>query len=305
MDIDYKLLRALSAVIRHQSFEAASVDLHISQSAVSQRIKLLEEFVGHPVLVRSKPLTLTNIGNRLINHYKQVELLEHDLLPDIRAEETLSCIRLSLSVNADSLAVWFIKALAPLVKQRSVELDIHVLDENRTTQKLQSGEAFGALSTNPHPLTGYKADYVGDLNYVLIASPEYQQKYFSDGVDKQSLMRATGVAFDPLDTMHTDFIEQKFGIKGDCYSLHQVRSSESFVDLVKHGLAYTLVPEMQVRDELKCGELVNLLPGTQLTTRLYWHSWVLAKGIFKQASQMIIDYASQNLCSEPKEINNN
>jgi LysR family transcriptional regulator (chromosome initiation inhibitor) len=38
---DYKLLKALDAVLRDQSFDKAAKRLHITQSAISQRIKLL------------------------------------------------------------------------------------------------------------------------------------------------------------------------------------------------------------------------------------------------------------------------
>ncbi len=295
MGIDYKLLRALSSVINKQSFESAALELNISQSAVSQRIKLLEEFVGHPVLIRSKPIELTEIGQLLINHYKQVELLERELMPSIKAESSLSAVKLSLSVNADSLSIWFIEALAPLLKSYSVELDIHVLDENRTTQKLKSGEAFGALSTHSHPAPGYKTEYVGDLNYILVASPSYQEQYFKHGVNKRTLKNATGIAYDQLDNMHISFIEQQFGLLGHEYPRHHVRSSEAFVDLAKSGVAYTLVPELQIKTELNKGQLVNLLPDTQLVSHLYWHSWVLSKGVFKQASNLIIEYANKHL----------
>ena len=295
MDIDYKLLRALNSVIQTQSFEGASAKLNISQSAVSQRIKLLEELVGQPVLVRSKPLSLTDIGLKINNHFKQVELLERELIPEIKAEDTPSSIKLSLSVNADSLSIWFIEALAPLLKQTPIELDLLVLDENRTTHKLKTGEAFGALSTTEHPLAGYKSNYVGDLNYILVASPDYKDEYFADGLNKRSLSKATGVAFDSLDAMHLDFIEQQFGLPRGSYPCHHVRSSEGFVDLAKKGVAYALVPEMQIKQELVNGELVNLLPKTKLISHLYWHSWILAKGVFKQASSLIIDFAKRHL----------
>ncbi len=297
MDIDYKLLRALNIVIQKQSFERAANQLHISQSAVSQRIKLLEEFVGHPVVIRGKPITLTDTGHQLLTHYKQVELLERELFPKIIAESPLQPIKLSLSVNADSLSIWFIEALAPLLKTHPIELDIMVSDEARTTDKLKSGEAFGALSTLSHPLTGYKTDYVGELKYLLVASPEFQQRFFSNGVSKQSLKLAPGVSFDQQDNTHLKFIEEQFGLPSGNYPCHTVRSSEAFVDLAKNGVAYALIPELQIQSELTTGQLVNLLPESSLTTKLYWHSWVLGKGVFKQASELIINYARNYLPS--------
>ena len=297
MDIDYKLLRALNVVMQKQSFDRAADKLHISQSAVSQRIKLLEEFVGHPVLIRSKPITLTPTGHQLLAHFKQVELLERDLLPKIIAESPLQPIKLSLSVNADSLSIWFIEALAPLLKTHPIELDIMVSDEARTTDKLKSGEAFGALSTLDHPLPGYKTDYVGDLKYLLVASKEFQGRYFSNGVNNQSLQKAPGVAFDQQDNTHLRFIEEQFDLPPGNYPCHTVRSSEAFVDLAKNGVAYALIPELQIQSELNKQLLINLLPDTALVTKLYWHSWVLGKGVFKQASDLIINYARNYLPS--------
>jgi LysR family transcriptional regulator (chromosome initiation inhibitor) len=295
MNIDYKLLKALNVIVQKQSFERAANHLHISQSAISQRIKLLEEFIGHPVLIRGKPITTTPIGNQLLSHYKQVELLEQELLPKIVADAPNTPIRLSLSVNADSLSIWFIEALAPLIKSYSIELDIMVSDESRTTNKLKSGEAFGAISTLSHPLPGYKADYLGDLKYILVASPEFKDRYFKNGVNQETLKHAPGVAFDQLDNMHLKFIEQTFDLPHGNYPCHIVRSSEAFVDFAKNSLAYSLVPELQVQKELKAGTLINLLPQTKLSNPLYWHSWVLGKGVFKKASELIINYAQNYL----------
>jgi LysR family transcriptional regulator (chromosome initiation inhibitor) len=298
MDIDYKLLRALNIVIQKQSFERAANKLNISQSAVSQRIKLLEEFVGHPVLIREKPICLTPIGHQLLAHFKQVELLERDLLPKIVADSPQQSIKLSLAVNADSLATWFINALSPLVKVQPIELDILVADESRTTDKLKSGEAFGALSTMSHPLTGYKTDYVGYLRYVLVATEAFKRRYFDDGVDKRSLRKAPAVAYDQLDNTHFQFIEKEFQLESGSYPCHTVRSSESFVELVKNDIAYALIPELQIQDELSNKIFVNLLPNQCMNSKLYWHSWVLGKGVFRDASALIINYAREYLPQE-------
>ena len=72
---DYKLLAALAAVVEQGGFERAAQVLGLSQSAVSQRIKLLEARVGQPVLQRSTPPAATELGQRLLNHVQQVSWL--------------------------------------------------------------------------------------------------------------------------------------------------------------------------------------------------------------------------------------
>ena len=64
---DYKLLAALAAVVEQAGFERAAQALGLSQSAISQRIKLLEARVGQPVLLRDTPPRPTELGQRLLN----------------------------------------------------------------------------------------------------------------------------------------------------------------------------------------------------------------------------------------------
>ena len=53
--LDYPLLEAVAALDREGSFEGAARALHVTSSAISQRVKLLEERVGTPLVVRGGP----------------------------------------------------------------------------------------------------------------------------------------------------------------------------------------------------------------------------------------------------------
>lgn len=286
---DYKLLHALNAVIQEQSFERAANMLCLSQSAVSQRIKLLEEFVAHPVLIRAQPIVPTAIGQKLLGHYRQVQQLENVLLPELLPDEPTRMVTISVAVNADSVATWFLKAMTPLLKSRPIELNVLIEDEARTIDKLRSGEAYGAVSLHQRALPGYQTHKLGKMNYVLVATPEFQQRYFADGINAQSLKLAPGVSFDTKDDMHIRFIEQHFGLPAGSYPRHVVRSSEAFVELAKQGVAYCLIFDLQITDELRRGELVNILPEISLVEELYWHCWVMVSGIYKQVSEHVIE----------------
>jgi len=288
LKLDNKLLHALAVVVREQSFERAANSLFITQSAVSQRIKQLEQLVAQPVLIRSQPLVATETGKQLVNHYYQVMQLEADLLPNIFNEETHSPVTLNLATNADSLATWLLPALAPLVNQHFIECNLLVADENHTITKLKDGEAFGAITLESQALKGCQVTRLGDMNYILVASPAFEQTYFSQGINQESLRRAPGVAFDHKDNMHIRFIEQEYGLKQGQYPLHTVRSSEAFVTLAEHGAAYCLIAELQIRALLASGALVNILPEYQLVETLYWQRWAMLKGIHEKISQVII-----------------
>jgi LysR family transcriptional regulator (chromosome initiation inhibitor) len=295
MKFDYKLLDALSAVMAQQSFEQAAVKLFITQSAVSQRIKLLEETIGQPVIVRSQPIAVTAAGEKLLRHYKMVQQLENELLPDLLPDAPTKPIKVSLAVNADSVATWFLDAIAPVLKENLVELDLIIRSEGRTIDMLKTGEAIGAVTTHSKPLPGYQSFKLGSLEFILVASPEFKQRYFATGITEQSLRHAPGISYDPNDDMHVRFIAQHFKIEARDYYCHSVRSSQAFVDLAKKGVAYCLIPTLQIKDQLASGELINLCPDKSLISTLYWHSWVLVNGINKTLSQQIVRHGQQAL----------
>src|SRR5215469_17623798 len=105
--LDYASLSALAAVVREGSFERAARALNVTPSAISQRVKQLEERLGSVLIVRGQPCTATNTGRLLCSHVEQVGLLEHELrgaLPKLtHTGEQDEKATLRVAVNADSL----------------------------------------------------------------------------------------------------------------------------------------------------------------------------------------------------------
>lgn len=294
-DFDYKHLAALAEVIELQSFELAAKKLFISQSAISQRIKGLEEQVGQPVLIRNQPIIATLAGEQLLSHFKKVKQLEHELVPILYPDKPIKPMKVSLAVNADSIATWFIEAITPVLKEHLIELDLIIEHEERTLDKLRRGEAIGAVSVMESPLKGYRSFKLGEMEYCLVASKGFQQKYFPAGVNQSSLKMAPAISYDHKDDMHVRYIAKHFNLAASQYYCHSVRSSEAFVELVKQGVAYCLLPKLQIEHALSSGELINLCPDKELVETLYWHSWVLVKGVNKKISEQIVNFGREKL----------
>ncbi|GAA0859036.1 LysR family transcriptional regulator ArgP [Aliiglaciecola litoralis] len=296
-NFDYKLLSALTEVIELQSFELAANKLFISQSAISQRIKSLEEYIGQPVLIRSQPIVLTTAGEQLVSHFKKVKQLENELAPVLSPDKPRQPVKVSLAVNADSIATWFIQAITPVLQSHRIELNLMIEHEERTLDKLRTGEAIGAVSVIEKPLKGYRSFRLGKMEYCLVANEAFKDKYFKHGVNKESLKMAPAISYDHKDDMHVRFIAKRFNLAASEYYCHSVRSSEAFVALAKQGVAYCLLPKLQIANELASGELINISPENELIETLYWHSWVLVKGVNKDISQHIVKSAQQKLAS--------
>ncbi|RWX53288.1 LysR family transcriptional regulator ArgP [Photobacterium chitinilyticum] len=289
--LDYRWIEALDAVIAQRGFERAAEHLCITQSAVSQRIKQLEKLMAQPMLVREQPPRPTPAGQKILGLYRRVRLLEQELLPELTPDDTSQPLSVSLAINADSLATWLLPALSPLLKSRRIELNLLVEDEIRTLDKLRSGEVVGAISMEANSLPGCVADYLGRVDYWCVASPEFAKKYFADGVTRETLLAAPGVAFDQHDDMHERFVHQHYNLPLGSVMKHTVRSSEAFVRMAVEGIAYCLIPRVQIQSELDSGLLVNVTPEIFLTRRMYWHHWVLESGVLAELSQKLTTYA--------------
>ncbi|OAN12558.1 transcriptional regulator ArgP [Photobacterium jeanii] len=293
--LDYRWVEALDAVIAQRGFERAAEHLCITQSAVSQRVKQLEKLMAQPLLVREQPPRPTAAGQKILGLYRRVRLLEQELLPELTPDDISQPLSVALATNADSLATWLLPALSPLLKARRIELNLLIEDEVRTLDRLRSGEVVGAISMEATPMSGCVADYLGRVDFLCVANAEFRERYFPDGVTRETLCAAPAVAFDQHDDMHERFIQQHFNLPAGSMMKHTVRSSEAFVKMATEGVAYCLIPRVQIIDELASGELVNLTPDITLIRRMYWHHWALESGVLAELSSQLVNHAQQVL----------
>ncbi|MCY1273209.1 HTH-type transcriptional regulator ArgP [compost metagenome] len=292
---DYKLLAALAAVVEQGGFERGAQVLGLSQSAISQRIKLLEARVGQPVLVRSTRPLPTELGQRLLNHVQQVRLLEGDLqrwVPGL--DEGGAAERLRLALNADSLATWWADAVGGFCAERGVLLDLVMEDQEVGLKRMRAGEVAGCVCASPRPVAGGRCVPLGKMRYRGLASPAFVARHFPDGVRAEALARAPAIVFGPDDQLQHRYLAE-LGVDGS-FVHHLCPSSEGFVRLTSGGLGWGLVPEQQVRGELERGELVELLPGRVIDVPLYWHHWrnggellaALTEHLLKNAAKLLV-----------------
>ncbi|WP_184596347.1 LysR family transcriptional regulator ArgP [Pseudomonas nitroreducens] len=269
---DYKLLAALAAVVEQGGFERGAQVLGLSQSAISQRIKLLEARVGQPVLVRAARPQPTDLGQRLLNHVQQVRLLEGDLQQWVPAlDDGAAPERLRLALNADSLATWWAHAVGDFCGERHVLLDLVVEDQEVGLKRMRAGEVAGCVCASPRPVAGGRCEPLGAMRYRGLASPGFIARHFPKGVTPAGLVRAPAIVYGPDDQLQHRYLKD-LGVDSH-FSYHLCPSSEGFVRMTSGGLGWGLVPEQQVLGELERGELVDMLPGRVIDVPLYWHHW--------------------------------
>ena len=273
--IDHHLIQAVAAVVREGTFEAAARALKVTPSAISQRVKLIEERIGSVLVVRGQPCTATEIGARLCRHAELMGALEAELhreLPELaQAGMAPGPATLRVAVNADSLGTWFVDAMARFGLEESTLLELSVDNEDHTADWLRRGRVLGAVTSIASPVQGCRSRRLGALRYLATASPAFVKRFFADGVDAQALARTPSLQFDARDDLQAKWVRRL--LRRDVQLLaHRVPSTQPSVDAAIAGVGWGMTPEPLVREHVRAGRLVELMPGLVIDVPLYWQS---------------------------------
>jgi LysR family transcriptional regulator (chromosome initiation inhibitor) len=271
--LDYASLAAVAAVVHEGSFERAARALNVTPSAVSQRVKSLEERLGRVLIARGNPCTATEAGRLLCRHVERVGMLEQDLrveLPQLtRGIGDKGRVTLRVAVNADSLGTWFIGAIAAFSDAEGALLDVALDDQEHTIEWLRSGDVLAAVTAHAQPVQGCNSVPLGRLKYMSVASPTFVAKHFCDGVTPTSLALAPSLTFNRKDTLQAQWIRRVCRKAVELPS-HWLPSTQAFIDATVAGIGWGMNPECLVRTHLQAGTLVELVPGRGLNVPLYW-----------------------------------
>ncbi|TSE35279.1 LysR family transcriptional regulator ArgP [Tepidimonas charontis] len=297
---DPDALECLAAIVEEGGFERAAQRLSITQSAVSQRLRALEAQVGTVLLVRSRPIKPTPAGQLLIKHAKMLRLLRVDLEHDLRelaptlARRPRDEGRISVAINADSIASWALPAITPLV-QDGVPLEIIHDDQDFTHEWLREGQVMGCVTTLAQPLRGCRLEPLGRMAYVAVASPAFASTTLQGRLTRHNFHRVTFVAFNRKDDLQRDFVCHAFGLTQVRLQQCYVPSSEGQVRAARAGWGVTVVPRLVAQSALDEGTLVDVCPDARYTVPLYWHCWNLASDVLARLTQALRDAAAAAL----------
>jgi len=294
MILDKKQGEALLAVTDTGSFEQAAARLHLTASAVSQRVRALEVQLGQPLVVRSRPCRATRAGQRLLRYLVRAALLDAEFLAESAAEQAAP-LSVAIAVNADTLATWFLPALADFLNREGVLIDLIVDDQDHTYALLEAGSALGCVSTETRPLRGCVAEPLGIMRYRALAAPAFRSRWFPRGMTLEAARRAPVLVFNRKDRLQADFLERKFMLPPNSHPCHYVPASEPFMQAVLLGLGWGMVPDLQASGQLAGGLLVELAPDDPIDVGLFWHCWKVQSPRLERLSQTVIMAARRML----------
>jgi LysR family transcriptional regulator (chromosome initiation inhibitor) len=273
----------LAAIITEGTFDAAAQRLHVTPSAVSQRVRALEVAIGRPVLRRVRPVELTPAGEAVVRFARQLELLSLDLSDQLEPEAGGSTPRITLVVNSDSLHTWALPGLGEVADH--VQLTILREDQDHSLELLRRGTAHGAVTATAAPVAGCVSRSLGVMSYRPVCTPEFAARWFADGVTSTTLSHAPVVTYDDKDDLQDRYLRRhrRTGLQPP---RHHVPATHEFGRALQLGFGWGMLPELQL-GQLESGTLTPLTPSAHLDVPLYWQQWRLTTTALDQVAAAI------------------
>ena len=281
-------LRALDATVREGTLEKAARALHLTPSAVSQRLRALEIATGRVLLVRSKPVQVTESGAAVLRLARQVELLTADTARELGGATADRPSALPIAVNADSMNTWVLPALAPLAADCT--FDLHREDQEHTSALLRAGTVVAAVTSEATPVPGCTVTRLGRMRYRPMAAPGFAARWFPEGPTPEALRRAPVVVFDRKDDLQHHYLRRRLGPDADPPA-HYVPASADFLEAVVLGLGWGMALDLQQPG----GELVELDPDGAVDVALHWQQWKLRSPSLDRVREAIRQAARDRL----------
>jgi LysR family transcriptional regulator (chromosome initiation inhibitor) len=296
--LDARQLEALAAVIEGGSFGAAAKALSLTLAAVSLRIKSLEAALGQRLLVRGKQVRATPAGQALLGHVKQLRLMEADLMAGLpgAGAGAPALQSLSVAVNADSLASWFLPGVAPALQQHRLLLDVVVDDQDHTHDALKSGDVTGCVTTLAQPMRGCVAEPLGIMRYRCVAAPALMAQW--GAALPHRMLRSPAVIFNRKDALQDAYLAQHFNLQGALYPRHFVPAVDAFELALELGLGWGMAPELLLRSRNGRAPLQEVVPGRPVDVVLYWQHWAREPLAAQRLTQAIKQAARDGLLQD-------
>jgi DNA-binding transcriptional LysR family regulator len=270
--MDLRQLEIIRAIADTGSFTAAGEKLHVSQSAISRQILLLEDELGEPVFHRiGRRIRITPAGESLLQ-------LSHRVFQDL--QETVSGIsdkRESLSgtmrlVGGMTVCLYVFPALLAEVRRIHPHLDLKVTvgSAERSIAMLRSGAGDLGLITLPVEATDLVSVPVLEEELLLITYPTHP------------LAKKTSIAPSDLDKQHfvlfetgsitRRLVEAFFTREGiDPEIIMETENVEIIKAMVRHGLGISIIPWQAAAADVRTRQLFcSRIAGHALVRQTGW-----------------------------------
>ncbi|MFD2796770.1 LysR family transcriptional regulator ArgP [Promicromonospora vindobonensis] len=293
---DSRQLEALAAVVTEGSFDAAARTLHVTPSAVSQRIRALENAAGSVLVRRARPVVATAPGQALLRLARQTDLLGAEVAVELGADDAGApdgLVTVPLAVSADSLATWVLPALAQV---DGATFDLHRADDTRTADLLREGVVMAAVTSQTAQVQGCRSTPLGIMRYRPACTRAFARRWFPDGPTPAALGAAPVVVFDRTDDLQDMYLREHAPRARP--PRHHVPSTVEYEETIRLGLGWGMLldrPTIGGLEEGTGGGIALLEPDAVLDIPLHLQQWKLRSTVLDRVTAALRKEATRRL----------
>lgn len=255
--MDLRQLEMAIAVAENASFTRASEQLYVAQSAISRKIKLLEEELGEPIFKRvNKKVYVTPAGETLLRYARRIFLDMRNAKLEI--SEIAHLERGQLRVGAGMLACTYIippvlekfKALHP-----RIDLEVITAPTDTLLSKLNDNLIELGVFTLPIKHTDLQVVPLATEEMVVVTSPKHPVLSLKSKINAEELQDYPLILF-PKGARTRNVLDKFFHDAGITPRIVMEAENVALIKpLVKIDLGIGIVPLRSIAEELQRGEL--------------------------------------------------
>lgn len=279
-------LDAFVSITETNTVHGAASRLHLTQTAVTQRIRSLEEKLKTTLFIRSRRgMLLTPEGEALLRYCQAAQALEGDALAKIKGAGSLSQVQLSISGPTSLMRSRIIPSCADVLSQFPMLLmNFNACDEEARHHALRAGQCDFAILQQQHLAPEMMSQCLSPEKFVLVGSPAWKGRRLRDIVKTERI-----IDFNPEDQMTFHYLEQFDVLDLAQQGRHYVNRTESLALLVSKGVGYTTLAKEFAQPYIDDQQLIALNGGKMIAhcSYLAWYHRTQMPDYFKAIIQAI------------------
>lgn len=262
-------LEAFMAVARYKSVHAAARAIHISQTAMTQRISSLEQKINTSLFVRTRQgMILTSEGEKLLRYCHAVADFSNETLAGMLNAGLDSVQRVQISGPSSIMESRIIPRCMKIMKQfRQLYISFDVNDVNAAAA-LRSGVSQFAILVTEQVAEDMESKNLMPEKYHLVCSQKWKGRKLIDILQSERI-----IDFDETDQMTFNYLKEFDLLKHANAERLFVNRTASLSRILMDGYGYGVLTKEFSKDLLESGELITLNSGKTYDNnlKLVWY----------------------------------
>lgn len=252
-------LIAFMAIVRHGTVHAAAAELHLTQTAVTQRIRALERNLRTSLFLRSrKGMKLTQEGEALLRYCKGAADLEGQALSQISGAGSEQSIHVTVAGPTSVMTSRVVDQCVALYSQwPGLYLHFIVSDATDRLALVRSGRTSAAIVPPEQVPNEMDSKTLKPDKYVLVATSKWRRRKLVDILEEERV-----IDFDESDSTTLNYLKKFALISRLKKSRLYVNSNEAIINLFCQGVGFGTLTQEIAKPFLNSGELITLNSGS-------------------------------------------